>query len=171
MPIDLSKTLVIGISSRALFDLEESNRVFEAEGENAYSKYQEQRESEILQPGIAFRLVQAILGLNKKVRERGTRKAEVVVTSRNSPATSMRLFNSIQHHGLDIQRAILTSGTPIARYLKSFCIDLYFSAYENDVEEAIKAGIAAGVIYTGGTKGWPNGHTTCASQSSVFSSR
>lgn len=152
MPIDLSKTLVIGISSRALFDLEESNKVFEAEGEAAYSKYQEQRESEILQPGIAFRLVQAILGLNNKVRERGIRKAEVVVTSRNSPATSMRLFNSIQHHGLDIQRAILTGGTPVARYLKSFCVDLYLSAYESDVEEAIRAGIAAGVIYTGGAR-------------------
>lgn len=150
MPIDLSKTLVIGISSRALFDLEESNKVFEAEGEAAYTKYQEEREAEILQPGIAFRLVQAILGLNNKVRERGIRKAEVVVTSRNSPATSMRLFHSIQHHGLDIQRAILTGGTPIARYLKSFCVDLYLSAYESDVEEAIGVGIAAGVIYTGG---------------------
>jgi 5'-nucleotidase len=147
MPIDLSKTLVIGISSRALFDLEESNKIFEAEGEAAYSKYQQQRESEILQPGIAFRLVQAILGLNKKVRERGVRKAEVVITSRNSPATSMRLFNSIDHHKLDIQRAILTGGTPVARYLKPFFVDLYLSAYEKDVEEALKAGIAAGVIY------------------------
>ena len=147
MPIDLSKTLVIGISSRALFDLEESNKVFESEGEAAYSKYQEERESEVLQPGIAFRLVQAILGLNNKVRERGVRKAEVVVTSRNSPATSMRLFNSIDHHKLDIQRAILTSGTPVARYLKPFYVDLYLSAYENDVEEALQAGIAAGVIY------------------------
>jgi 5'-nucleotidase len=147
MPIDLSKTLVIGISSRALFDLEESNKVFEAEGEAAYSKYQEQRESEMLKPGIAFRLVQAILGLNNKVRERGVRKAEVVVTSRNSPTTSMRLFNSIEHHKLDIHRAILTGGTPVARYLKPFFVDLYLSAYEKDVEEALKAGIAAGVIY------------------------
>ena len=85
MPIDLSKTLVIGISSRALFDLDESNKVFEAEGEAAYSEHQQQREAEVLQPGISFRLVQAILGLNNKVRERGVRKAEVVVTSRNSP--------------------------------------------------------------------------------------
>ena len=147
MPIDLSKTLVIGISSRALFDLEESNKVFEAEGEAAYTKFQEQRVTEVLQPGIGFRLVQAILGLNDKVRERGVRKAEVVVTSRNSPATSMRLFNSIDHHKLDIHRAILTSGTPVARYLKPFFVDLYLSAYEKDVEEALKAGIAAGVIY------------------------
>lgn len=147
MPIDLSKTLVIGISSRALFDLEESNKVFETEGEAAYTRYQEQRESEVLQPGIGFRLVQAILGLNNKVRERGVRKAEVVITSRNSPATSMRLFNSIEHYKLDIQRAILTGGTPVARYLKPFFVDLYLSAYEKDVEESLKAGIAAGVIY------------------------
>lgn len=147
MPVDLSKSLVIGISSRALFDLEESNKVFEKEGESAYSKYQEQREAEPLAPGIGFRLVQAILGLNTRVREGGTRKAEVVVTSRNSPATSMRLFNSIQHYKLDIQRAILTSGAPVARYLKPFCVDLYLSAHDKDVEEAINAGIAAGVIY------------------------
>lgn len=147
MPVDLSKTLVIGISSRALFDLEESNKVFETEGEAAYSKYQEQRETEVLQPGIGFRLIQAILRLNTVVRERGVRKAEVVVTSRNSPVTSMRLFHSIQHYELDIQRAILTSGVPVARYLKAFCVDLYLSAYEKDVEEAIQAGIAAGVIY------------------------
>jgi 5'-nucleotidase len=145
MPVDLSKSLVIGISSRALFDLEESNRVFETEGEAAYTKYQEAREKDVLQPGIGFRLTQAILGLNQKVR--GSRKAEVVVASRNSPATSFRLFNSIQHHQLDIQRAILTSGTPVARYLKSFCVDLYLSAYEKDVEEAIRAGIAAAVIF------------------------
>jgi len=73
MPVDLPDTLVIGISSQALFDLEESNKVFEAEGEAAYSKYQQQREAEIFQPGIAFRLVQVILGLNNKVPKRGIR--------------------------------------------------------------------------------------------------
>jgi 5'-nucleotidase len=145
MPADLSKSLVIGISSRALFDLEEANTVFEKEGEEAYAKYQHTREDEILQPGTGFRLVQAILALNGKVR--GTRKAEVVVTSRNSPATSMRLFRSIAHYGLDIQRAALTGGTPVVRYLKPFCVDLYLSAYEDDVREALQAGFAAAVIY------------------------
>lgn len=145
MPVDLSKSLVIGISSRALFDLEEADRVFETEGVDAYAAYQEAKEDEILAPGIGFRLIQAIQGLNR--RARGTRKAEVVVASRNSPATSIRLFKSIEHHKLDIQRAILTSGTPVARYLKPFCVDLYLSAYETDVEEAIRGGIAAAVIY------------------------
>ncbi len=147
MPVDLSKSLVIGISSRALFDLEEANSVFENEGEQSYSKYQEERETEILKPGIGFALAQRILGLNSKINDSGIRKAEVVITSRNSPATSIRLFHSIQSHGLDIQRAILTGGTPVARYLKPFCVDLYLSSHEKDVEEAIQAGIAAAVIY------------------------
>ncbi len=145
MPVDLSKSLVIGISSRALFDLEESNAVFEKDGEEAYSQYQEAYEHDILKPGTGFRLVEAILALNRKVR--GGRRAEVIVTSRNSPATSMRLFKSIAHYGLDIQRSALTGGTHVARYLKPFCVDLYLSAYENDVRDALQAGIAAAVIY------------------------
>jgi 5'-nucleotidase len=145
MSADLSKSFVIGISSRALFDLEEANDVFEKDGVGAYAKYQDSHEDEILKPGTGFRLVQAILALNGKVR--GDRKAEVVVTSRNSPATSMRLCKSIEHYGLDITRAALTGGTPVPRYLKPFCVDLYLSAHENDVQEVIQSGIAAAVIY------------------------
>ncbi len=145
MPADLSKSLVIGISSRALFNLEDANAVFERDGEVVYGEYQHAHEKQILEPGTGFRLVQAILALNEKVR--GSRKAEVVVTSRNSPATSRRLFDSIKHYDLDIQRAILTGGTPVARYLKPFCVDLYLSAYESDVQDALQAGIAAAVIY------------------------
>ncbi len=70
-----------------------------------------------------------------------------MVASLNSPATSIRLFKSIDHHELDIQRTILTSGTPVARYLKPFCVDLYVSAYESDVEEAIRGGIATAGVY------------------------
>ena len=71
----------------------------------------------------------------------------MVITSRNSPVTSIRLFNSINHHGLDIRRAILTGGTPVARYLQPFCVDLYLSAYEKTSRKALRAGIAAAVIY------------------------
>ncbi|MGP0065267.1 MAG: 5'-nucleotidase [Isosphaeraceae bacterium] len=145
MPADLSKSLVIGISSRALFDLEEANAVFEKDGEEAYAEYQHEHENEVLAPGTGFRLIEAILALNDKVR--GNRRAEVVIMSRNSPATCMRLFNSVTHYGLDIQRASLTGGTPVARYLKPFCVDLYLSAYENDVQDALESGIAAAVIY------------------------
>jgi 5'-nucleotidase len=93
MPVDLSNKLVIGISSRALFDLEEANQVWDTEGESAYINFQVERETEILKPGVGFALVQRILGLNSKSKESGVRKAEVVITSRNSPATSMRLFS------------------------------------------------------------------------------
>jgi 5'-nucleotidase len=145
MSADLSKSLVIGISSRALFDLEDANDVFEKDGVDAYTKYQLANEDVILKAGTGFRLVEAILALNGKVR--GDRKAEVVVTSRNSPATAMRLFNSIERYGLDITRVVLTGGTPVPRYLKPFSVDLYLSAYESDVQEVIRSGIAAAVIY------------------------
>ena len=125
--------------------MEEANAVFEKDGEVAYTKYQKEHEDIVLKPGTGFRLIEAILALNKKVR--GNRRAEVVVTSRNSPATSMRLFKSIEHYGLDIQRSALTSGVPVTQYLPAFSVDLYLSAHESGVHEALKAGIAAGVIY------------------------
>jgi 5'-nucleotidase len=145
MPVDLSQSLVIGISSRALFDLEEANAVFEGEGLESYTKYQQERQDDILRPGTGFRLVEAILGLNQKVR--GGRRAEVVVMSRNSPAAAMRLFKSIEHYQLDIQRAVLSGGTPLAQYLEAFSVALYLSAYESDVRDALQAGVAAAVIY------------------------
>ncbi len=67
--------------------------------------------------------------------------------SRNNPAAAMRFFRSIEHYKLDIQRAVLSGGTPLARYLQSFCVDLYLSAYESDVHDALQAGVAAAVIY------------------------
>jgi len=146
MYVNLSESLVIGISSRALFDLEEADQVFQEHGEHAYIAYQKSHENEVLKPGVGFRLVQAILALNQRSSS-PTRLAEVVVASRNSPATSLRLFHSIAHYGLDIQRAILTSGTPVTGYLPAFSVDLYLSAHENDVQEANRAGIAAAVIY------------------------
>lgn len=145
MPTDLSKSLVIGISSRALSDLEEANRVFDTEGRAAYIEYQAQREKEALQPGTGFRLVQAILELNKKVK--GHRPAEVVVMSRNGPESSFRIYHSIQHHGLDIQRSALTGGVPVACYVPAFSVDLYLSAHEHDVKEVLRAGIPAAVVY------------------------
>jgi 5'-nucleotidase len=147
MPADLNSSLVIGISSRALFDLEAANHVFETKGEEAYCRYQEQHETEVLRPGVGFQLVRALLNLNQATADESGRLAEVVVVSRNSPATSIRLFHSIQQYGLDIQRAVLTSGTPVARYLKAFSVDLYLSAHPGDVTEALENGIAAGVIY------------------------
>lgn len=145
MPVDLSRCLVIGVSSRALFDLEEANRVYESEGVDAYAQYQLDHAAEILRPGSGFPLIQAILRLNE--HHPAERRAEVVIVSKNNPATSLRLFTAIRHHRLDIQRAILTGGAPTAPYLGAFEMDLFLSASPADVHQALAAGIAAGLIY------------------------
>jgi 5'-nucleotidase len=145
MPYELSNYLVIGISSRALFDLTLEDEIFKNKGLEAYSTYQLDHEGELLKPGIGFRLVNGILRLNKILE--GKRKTEVIIMSRNNPDTSLRIFNSIKHYDLDITRAALTSGASIVPYLKAFDVDLFLSADENDVQDAINSGVAAGLIY------------------------
>ena len=145
MPLDLSGKLVVGISSRALFDLEEENKIFEEQGLEAYSKYQEEHENDILKPGPAFPLVKALHNLNCEEKK----LTEIIIMSKNNTSTSMRIFNSIKHYGLDITRAALVSGMSIAPYLNAFKTDLFLSASEEDVQEAINANIAAGIICTG----------------------
>lgn len=145
MPYDLTNYFVIGISSRALFDLEEENNLFEKEGLKAYTQFQMANEHNVLRPGTGFPLVQAILNLNTKVP--GKRKVEVVVMSRNNPATSLRILNSIDHYNLDITRSAWTGGNSLVPYLDPFRVDLFLSASELDVQEAINFGVAAGKIY------------------------
>ena len=143
MPYDLAEPLVIGISSRALFNLEQENKIFEEQGLDAYEEYQIKHERDILQKGSAFQLVKAFLSLNELQNKR---LVEVIVMSRNSPNTSLRIFNSIEDYGLDITRAALSGGAEIASYLKAFKTDLFLSANEHDVKQAIDNDIAAGVI-------------------------
>lgn len=146
MAYDLKNPLVIGISSRALFDLEAENRIFEEQGLAAYEEYQVRHERDILPKGAAFALVEAFLGLNALGEKR---LVEVIVMSRNSPNTSLRIFHSIDHYGLDITRAALSGGAPIAPYLSPFQTDLFLSAHRPDVQDAVNTGIAAGMILTG----------------------
>lgn len=145
MAIDLSKYLVIGISSRALFNLTSEDNLYRTEGLQAYEKYQLDHEHEALKPGTGFPLVKAILRLNGEIP--GKRKAEVVIMSRNSAETSLRIFNSLEHYGLDVTRAALTGGAPLAPYLHSFSVDLFLSLDEDDVQAAVNAGIAAAILY------------------------
>lgn len=145
MPFDLSRYLVIGVSSRALFDLAKEDQIFLNEGLQAYSKYQTDHENDVLPPGAAFPLVSAILALNDIVP--GKRKAEVVIMSRNNGDTSLRIWNSIKAYDLDISRAALTGGAPLAPYLSAYKVDLFLSVHESDVQAAIDAGFAAGVVY------------------------
>ena len=147
MAYDLTQPLVIGISSRALFDLEEANQVFEKDGLLAYIDYQKAHESEVLAPGPAFPLVQAFLNLNR-LQEKRT--VEVIVMSRNTADTSLRIFRSIRHYGLDITRAALVGGAEVTPYLKAFRTDLFLSAHAPDVKQAVDSGLAAGMILTGG---------------------
>ena len=146
MPYDLKNPLVIGISSRALFDLETENRIFEEQGLKVYEEYQVRHERDVLARGPAFSLVEAFLELNALGENR---LVEVIVMSRNSPNTSLRIFHSIDHYGLDITRAALSGGAPIAPYLKPFETDLFLSAHRADVQAAIDSGIASGMILTG----------------------
>lgn len=145
LPYDISKYLVIGITSRALFDISYENEIYEKEGYDAYSKYQIEHENDILKPGTGFPLIEALLKLNDMVPNK--RKTEVIIMSRNNADTSLRIFNSIKHYNLDIKRAALTSGAPLAPYLKAFKVDLFLSASEEDVQSAVDEGIAAGLIY------------------------
>lgn len=146
MPYDLTEPLVIGISSRALFDLEEENQIYERQGVAAYEDYQVRHENDVLRPGAAFPLVQAFLELNK-LQEQNL--VEVIIMSRNSPNTSLRIFNSVREYGLDISRAALSGGAEIAPYLKSYETDLFLSANAADVKQAVDSGVAAGVILPG----------------------
>ncbi|GAB2888412.1 5'-nucleotidase [Uliginosibacterium flavum] len=145
MPFDLSDKLVIGISSRALFDLELENTLYEQQGVNAYSDYQRGHEDQPLARGTAFPLVEALLRLNALAPER--QLVEVVLMSRNTPDTGLRVFNSIEHYKLPITRAAFSGGQPIASYLQSFKVDLFLSKSSEDVQSAVDAGLAAATLY------------------------
>ncbi len=149
MPFDLKNYLVIGISSRALFDLSMENEIYETQGLEAYCQYQLDHENDILKPGTGFALIKAMLKINE-INE-ATRHTEVVIVSRNSADTSLRISNSIDHYNLDITRAAFTSGQPVAQYLNAFDVDLFLSAYEEDVEAAVESQVASGLIYDGPT--------------------
>ncbi len=154
MTYNLENRLVIGVSSRALFDLSVENAIFEEQGVESYRTYQAEHESEILRPGPGFLLVKALLDLNNMTRPET--KVEVIIMSRNSPETSLRVFHSIEHYGLGITRAVLSSGAPLAPYLTAFKTDLFLSAYEDDVQYAVDSGIAAGIICSDGIHTYDN---------------
>lgn len=144
MAYDLENRLVIGVSSRALFDLTVENEIFQSQGVEAYCSYQVEHEKELLKPGNGFKLVEALLNINNLPGQEG--RVEVIIMSHNSPDTSLRVFNSIAHYGLNISRAVLASGASLTPYLEAFNTDLYLSADEEDVQSAINCGIAAGII-------------------------
>ena len=141
--------LVLAISSRALFDLRESHRIYESEGVEAYRQYQIEHEDEILVPGDAFPLVEKLLGLNTTL---GQPRVEVILVSRNSADTGLRAFNSIQHYGLGISRAAFVGGRSPDPYLAAFGCHLFLSTHAEDVRSALRSGFGAATILSGGAQ-------------------
>lgn len=140
----LSDKLVIAISSRVLFDLSESDRVFRDEGLEAYSRHQIAHENEVLGPGEAFPLVEKLLRINEKLG--GEPRVEVILLSRNSADTGLRVFNSIEHYKLNITRAAFCGGESPYRYVSAFGCHLFLSTHGEDVRSALEHGIAAATL-------------------------
>jgi len=132
--------LVIGIATRAMFDLTEEHAVFENDGVEAYSRLQLEREQEPLKPGTAFEVTQRLLALNK---EAGEDLVEVIILSKNSPDLSLRAFKSFEHHQLPIKRGSFTSGRSVAAFASAWNVDLFLSNDEEDVRTAVANEIAA----------------------------
>ncbi|MGQ3054824.1 MAG: 5'-nucleotidase [Roseateles sp.] len=139
MPATLNGQLVVAISSRALFDFEAENEVFEAEDDHAYMALQQRLLDEPARPGVAFSLVHKLLAFNAG----GAPQVEVVVLSRNDPISGMRVFRSARHYGLAIERGVFTRGASPWRYLKPLSAQLFLSTNEADVRQALMAGVAA----------------------------
>ena len=139
------RLLTVAVTSRALFDLEESHALYESEGVEAYSAFQREHEDDVLAPGMAFQVVRKLLALNEGAPADAPR-VEVILLSRNSADTGLRIFNSIQHHGLGIVRATFTSGEPTWPYVAPFGTDLFLSANPESVRRSLEHGIAAATI-------------------------
>ena len=140
----MNSKLVVGISSRALFDLNQSHQIFEKEGIEAYREYQIQNEDQVLDPGEAFNLVTKILKINNFYDKQD--RVEVILLSRNTADTGLRVFNSIEAHKLKISRAVFCGGESPYKYVKAFGVDLFLSSSKDDVQMAIENGVPSARI-------------------------
>ena len=143
MAASLDGQLVVAISSRALFDFEEENTVFEQGDDRQYMDLQLQRLETPARPGVAFSLVKKLLAFN----DAQTQRVEVVILSRNDPVSGMRVFRSAQHYGLSIQRGSFTRGQAPWRYLKPLRANLFLSTHLADVRAALDAGVPLSLIH------------------------
>lgn len=147
MPYELTDKLVIGLSSSALFDLTESDNIFKEQGEADYRQYQRENQNNPLSEGVAFPFIRRLLNLNQLRPDNPL--VEVILLSRNDPDTGLRVMNSIEHHQLNITRAVFLQGSPPYKYIPAFNISLFLSADPSDVKQAIIAGYPAGQILSG----------------------
>src|SRR5690554_377222 len=144
MPYPIEEKLVIAVASSALFDLSESDRVFQEQGAIAYRDYQEEHLEVPLDKGVAFPFVRRFLNINQRFPDKSP--VEVVLLSRNSAITGKRVFRSINHHGLDITRAAFLEGKSPYPYIPAFNASLFLSKNESDVLQAIDYGHPAGTV-------------------------
>lgn len=143
MPFDITNKFVIAVASSALFDLADSDRVFQEEGEAAYREYQREHENEILAHGVAYPLIKRLLSINTPEDQ----LVEVILLSRNDPDTGLRVFKSIEHYGLSISRAVFVAGSNPFKYMAAFNATLFLSGNPEDVKEAVEHGYPAGCMY------------------------
>ncbi|NBT75013.1 MAG: 5'-nucleotidase [Betaproteobacteria bacterium] len=153
MSASLEGQLVVAISSRALFDFEEENEVFEQSNDAAYMALQWERLETPANPGVAFSLVRKLLAFNTKDHTR----VEVVVLSRNDPVSGLRVYHSAKAHSLPIQRGVFTRGQTPYRYLRPLSAHLFLSANAQDVEQALEAGFPAAHVFSHSVR-QPDGH-------------
>jgi len=144
MPYPIEKKLVVGVSSRALFDLQTEDEIFKKQGLKAYKEFQNDNRTVVLEKGLAYPFIRRFLNINKLFPDE--QPVEVVVLSNNSPETGLRIFNSIREYKLDISRAAFTSGRSPYEYIPAFNISLFLSTDENDVKNAISKSYPAGRI-------------------------
>ena len=142
--MDKQSKLIIGISSRALFNLDQSHEIYEKEGLESYRDYQIANEEVTLEPGEAFSLVKKILSINSLYKDK--QRIEVILLSRNTSDTGLRIRNSIEAHGLDISRAAFCGGESPHRYVRDFGVHLFLSSSFEDVKLAIESNVAAATI-------------------------
>jgi 5'-nucleotidase len=143
MATNLNGQLVVAISSRALFDFEQENEIFEQGDDRAYMDLQLSKLDEPAKPGVAFSLVKKLLAFNSG----DIKRVEVVILSRNDPVSGMRVFRSAQHYGLNVQRGTFTRGQPPWRYLKPLHANLFLSTHLSDVRAALEASVPAAQVY------------------------
>ena len=141
-----TQRLTVAISSSALFDLTESDRVYREQGLEAYRRYQIAHEDEILEPGDGFQFVKKILNINNLL---DISRVDVILLSRNSADTGLRIFNSIEHYGLSVTRAAFAGGDSPYRYISAFGCDLFLSTLADDVRSALASGVAAATLIPG----------------------
>jgi 5'-nucleotidase len=144
MSVSLQGQLVVAISSRALFDFEEENQVFEQSNDRAYMKLQLERVEQPAKPGVAFSLVKKLLAFNAD----GTQRVEVVILSRNDPVSGLRVMRSAEHYQLPIVRCTFTRGESPWRYLRPLNANLFLSAKSEDVRSALDNGFPAATVAT-----------------------